>query len=918
MEWATQDQHARIVSMSLGAGPSDGSDLMSEAVDRLSAQTGALFVIAAGNSGPGPSSVSTPGTADAALTVGAVDGSDHLATFSSRGPRLDNGGLKPDLTAPGVGILAARAQDSPHGEGSYVALSGTSMATPHVAGAAALLARTHPDWTRQQLKDALISTTVATPQYSPYVGGSGRLDADAAVHGTLSATGSAPAFASWPYPDSGTVREDVTYTNTGSVPVTVDLTASTPGAPAGLFTLTGSRVTVPARGTATVGVLTHLGVAADDTSYSGFVNASSADGASHVRTTIGAFKESRRATLSVTTKDRHGAGLPGQLVLKDITRNSGPRVYDLDDPGRLDLRVRLGTYAAWLYADVPGLDGPHSLSRAVLTAPEVVVDDDRGLVLDAAALRKLTAITPKPTSNSYVRLDQYRSYGGLVPFHEGYQLEPWKYDSLWATPTPEVTRGSYTFTTRWRQVQPPLTVAAGSHGYESLLPQSMSPTLPQGSGSYRAVDAGYGAPADFARAHAQGRVAVVRRNDTVTPVGQAAAAAAAGARLLLIVNDGSGPLDAWADLAEGAPLPVASVGTDEGRDLLSRLRHGGTTTLRVTSHPYPDYLYDLLLRHDGSVPRDLTYRPGPGDLARIDVTDRDTRPGEAVDLRGDVSPDGTWAVGTPVTLVRAQGSYTAWVTAGKDAVWLDAAAVSDLTEVGRALAHRPRSRSEATWFGPVQHPRLLADSVPAIGPARVGDLISLGGLPAYGDSGGHAGYVFDTGATVATALYQGDDLLAEGDDQITAEVKAGTLPYRLVEDTTRDLPDRPYSTRTHTEWDFRSGHANESVLEALPLAQLDYAVATDLSGKARRKAEVTVTPSHLVGVTGGRFRSVALEVSYDDGATWHRAAPAGKGDGTRFRLDAPKEARFVTLRASARDDAGNGVSQTVVRAFGLK
>ncbi|MGV9914726.1 hypothetical protein ACWEWD_20780 [Streptomyces tendae] len=100
--------------------------------------------------------------------------------------------------------------------------------------------------------------------------------------------------------------------------------------------------------------------------------------------------------------------------------------------------------------------------------------------------------------------------------------------------------------------------------------------------------------------------------------------------------------------------------------------------------------------------------------------------------------------------------------------------------------------------------------------------------------------------------------------------------------------------------------------------QLDYAVATDLSGRARRHTDLTVTPAHLAGVDGGRFRSVALEGSYDDGATWHRAAPVGKGDGTRFRLDALAGARFATPRASAHDDAGNGVRQTATRAFGLK
>ncbi|WP_327419846.1 MULTISPECIES: S8 family serine peptidase [unclassified Streptomyces] len=74
MEWAARDQHAKVVSMSLGGGPTDGTDPLSQAVNRLSEETGTLFVIAAGNSGPAPYSVGAPGAADAALTVGAVNG----------------------------------------------------------------------------------------------------------------------------------------------------------------------------------------------------------------------------------------------------------------------------------------------------------------------------------------------------------------------------------------------------------------------------------------------------------------------------------------------------------------------------------------------------------------------------------------------------------------------------------------------------------------------------------------------------------------------------------------------------------------------------------------------------------------------------------------------------------------------------
>lgn len=120
----------------------------------------------------------TPGAADEALTVGAVDGEERLAEFSSRGPRTDEA-QKPDSTAPGVGIVAARAAGTSMGEpvdDAYTASSGTSMAAPHVAGAAAILAAQHPDWQARQLKDALISTSRLSPDYTVYEQGGGRVD----------------------------------------------------------------------------------------------------------------------------------------------------------------------------------------------------------------------------------------------------------------------------------------------------------------------------------------------------------------------------------------------------------------------------------------------------------------------------------------------------------------------------------------------------------------------------------------------------------------------------------------------------------------------------------------------------------------------------------------------------------------------
>lgn len=169
MEWAAQ-QGADIVNLSLGGEDTPGVDPLEAEVDKLSAEKGILFAIAAGNEGP--ESVGSPGSADSAITVGAVDKKNRLADFSSTGPRVGDGAIKPDVTAPGVAITAAAAKgsliakevgESPAG---YLTIDGTSMATPHVAGAAALLKQQHPDWGYAELKGALTGSAKGGP-YTP-------------------------------------------------------------------------------------------------------------------------------------------------------------------------------------------------------------------------------------------------------------------------------------------------------------------------------------------------------------------------------------------------------------------------------------------------------------------------------------------------------------------------------------------------------------------------------------------------------------------------------------------------------------------------------------------------------------------------------------------------------------------------------
>ncbi len=180
VEWAVQ-QGARILNLSLGgSGSSDGADALSVTCDAAVGR-GAIVFVAGGNSGPGASTIGSPGAAKRVITVGATSKTDQVANFSSRGPTKD-GRVKPDVCFPGVGIIAARAQGtsmgSPQGN-AYTSASGTSMATPHAAGVGALLLQAVPGLSHDQIKEILMNTAKELG-YEPNAQGKGRADVFAA------------------------------------------------------------------------------------------------------------------------------------------------------------------------------------------------------------------------------------------------------------------------------------------------------------------------------------------------------------------------------------------------------------------------------------------------------------------------------------------------------------------------------------------------------------------------------------------------------------------------------------------------------------------------------------------------------------------------------------------------------------------
>ena len=396
LEWAVVTQHARIVNLSLGATDTVELDPLEDAVNQLSAQFGALFVIAAGNDGFGPGTIDSPGSADAALTVGAVDRDDERAFFSGLGPRAGDHAIKPDIMAPGVDITAARAAGTLLGPAvgdAYVQLSGTSMAAPHVAGAAALLLQQHPDWTGAQLKAALMGAAQPNPALTVYDQGAGRVDVDRVTRQSLTAE---PAnlnlgAASFPHDDDPPITRTVRYHNAGTEPVVLALDAAlaTDGtaAPPGMIAVASPTITVPAGGTAdaVITVDTRVGI---DRVYGGTVIATG-DGV-RVIVPIGVEREFESHDLTVSV-----IGLDGQPTAKLVSLRG---VGEPGDPlrevrvssfvsGRATFHVRRGTYA---------IDAISFVDGTWLMAPRFELAADASLVLDARIARPVEVAFPGP------------------------------------------------------------------------------------------------------------------------------------------------------------------------------------------------------------------------------------------------------------------------------------------------------------------------------------------------------------------------------------------------------------------------------------------------------------------------------------------------------------------------------------------
>ncbi|MGC5223608.1 S8 family serine peptidase [Micromonospora sp. DT81.3] len=898
MEWA--GQNADIVSMSLGSSQADDGDSpMSQALNAISEQTGALFVVAAGNN-YAPETIGSPGSAARALTVGSVyDPTGALSEFSSQGPLAFSGALKPEIAGPGSDITAARSADSP-GEGSYVGMSGTSMATPHVAGAAAILKQRHPELTGEQLRAALMSSAADTGLTS-YQAGTGVVDVENAIDARVVASGSGDfGMLSWGEAADPVIRP-VEYTNLGPDDVVLQLSATLHGAADGVLSVDVDEVAIPAGETRTVTMTADPAAVPAGSQFSGALVAS-VDGTPVARTALGIIAEAERYDVTVKATGFNGQPISAfGMMYHPESEYFEPFMVD----GELTMRLPAGRYSFMSYLETD-LEADSKVT-ALVGDPDLVLEGDTEVAFDARAAKPVTVDVGEDGLEAAFTKMSYRADG----FTGSIFGAPWS-DALYAQPLEAPNADEFGFTTRWRLQQPMLALTAGKERLD-LLVQAGS-TFLDGEIRTSAVDAGTGSAEDFAAlgTTVKGKVAVVTRSSEVSPNQQAVNALAAG--------------------VQGARL-LGSIAAQK-------------VTIKGVGEPTAREVFDIANNTEGSIPADLHF--APTDLARIDTTYRGDAGALVGEFRYDYAPGVQFGEGLAMRTERGL-TRTEWVNTGEVEWYQYAMAMAPGWEVRDVRrAYEPGSVSEESWFGAIVRPYA--------GPgywasARHGGFAQLN-IPSWSDGGSptHTGaydlFGGQTNRSQLTEVWVDGQLKASSVWQApgVSDLPEGESAWRVRNTATHDGASLDSSPSTLTEWTFSStGSVDDQHSQLLPLLQAYYDVELDDAGTVgagRKKGSgipLRLEVGHIAGTVGSaEVTEVTLEARVAGGAWKPITLAAGSTDAPSGPVDpgeddfvesrafvsafetslkVPDGGAWIDLRLSAEDAAGSTFFQEIERAF---
>ncbi|MFF0267267.1 S8 family peptidase [Kribbella sp. NPDC004536] len=928
MQWAV-DNKADAISMSLGSPvpATTCDDPIAQAVTQLSNSSSSLFVIAAGNMGAGPGTVSSPGCAPEALTVGAVDSDDATAYFSSRGPVSGTHVQKPELAAPGVAILAANAGG--RGVYAYQTMSGTSMATPHVSGAVAIAKQANPSLTGAQLKNLLVSSADPNVPGDVQEVGAGRLDIAKLLTTTI--TGPSTVYGgTYAWPQAGTADKTVglTYTNSGSSPIDLrlsveDATGNDGRALTAPVVRVPQHVVVPPKSTATVPVTVRPSQKLNPSALGDVTARIVATGrGQRVSTSFNTYLQPATVSVKVSVLDRAGKPADGASSVDLINTDtaSGERRYNSGATEQV-FQVRPGRYYLGAYALTAA---PSSVSY--LARPAVTITRDTSIVLDARQAHALTVATQRPSELRSTTLTFERQWPTSW-LHSGSMTTGPLTNAVYADVTGTVAKGngSFEFGHWTRRISPVVSSMRTTDGLV-LTPAAPQPGVANldGKGSGQLVDGGAGTAAELAVA--KGKVALVHLAAGGGDSTVQSAAAKAGVTALLLYRDG--PTDWLPSVGfNPSPVPVYSLPATQGAALAAKLA-AGPVSLTWTASASTPYAYTLGFFDDKQLVTPQRHYVADASLGRINATYNSMGvKTNFVDLTSALRPTGVaFAVGT-FDLVAVPSSRTEYLTADGTS-WYKS--VISSMPFGEAMNDRyrtltPGQEIKDSWYGGVVAPGVRAgtDGTARLIAERQGELIGVAPTM-WGDSAGHwadQGSFGDLGNLELTR--DGVPIGSSYDPFGVFTVPAGDASYELTMRTNKiGAPAKIWarSVSTTTTWAFRSRLEPDVFSRALPLLMPRLGLPAD--GLKTVGASTVTIPARFdanPGYDAGALTAAKVWTSVDDGTTWTEGTANLTKTGADLVVNHSGDTgKQVSLRVELTDAHGAKVTQTVDHAYDVR
>ncbi|XRG79006.1 S8 family serine peptidase [Rossellomorea sp. GAMAL-10_SWC] len=937
MQWAVQEK-ADIVSMSLGGtDPSDGTDPISQAVNNLSESSNTLFVIAAGNAGNKKGTVSAPGAAAKALTVGAVDKTEtgFLASFSSRGPLINNFNVKPEVTAPGVSITAARAAGTNLGPvvgNYYTTISGTSMATPHVAGAAAILKQRHPDWTGDHIKQVLADTGTLNIRYTPYQQGGGRVNIANALDANVYSSPAVVSMGAVSVKDQPKVKT-FKYVNPSDQDVTLNLKLDAMNEtlnidPTGMFTLDKSTVTVPAHGSSEVSVTINpaLGTVAD---HKVVVTATSSDNKT-INTTIGVTKTEPTVKVNLQVIDRNGKKGLGEIAVTNLDTGKFTAVYPSVGQDT-SLQLTPGRYS--MVGTIFTMDYNTMITENYTLAGESLVelklDEPKTITLDARLGNEVKISTPKESEQGGFKIGFRQTFIGVqggVSYMKGGNSAIW--DHVYVVPTKPLPDGAGTFEYDFQQRRYAPVIKAsydglggtGQGGTLPLEPVGFVPRL-DGHKNLKALNVGKALPEDLIGKDVSGKIAVVTRDDNQGPANQIKVLQNAGAAAVVLVSDRPGIYAVSVKIADNIGIPAYTLGQVDGTELLNRIANG-PTLIDLRGIANSPYVYNISMMVPGVIPEDPSDEVTAENSAIVTNHYRGSKGKKIGETMSAIRPQELGIIQI-VNWIDAPLDREEWYSTGSKWPTMDKMGWFQMVypnpkNIGQHVqdavwTYQAGDKREQTWLGAAigQSQYVLA--------YREGDKFIINNHE-FGDSEStHWGDFAWQDDTANVQLFKDGKLITDGyyfSNSKPVVVSPDPATYRVVMNTKQSMWS-PLSTMTSTAWTFKSVRPANGK-EDLAVLWPKYDIKLD--GENNAKGGISDHFDLSFALQSGAIpdmRGLEVSVSNDDGNTWSNAKVQNIDGKYTVTVKNPVSG-YVSLKIKAWDANGSQIEQTTIRAYGVR